>query len=270
MIKSPLVSIITPCYNSELYISDTIKSIIEQSYKNIQYIIVDGGSTDNTMNIVKSYCKKMNLAGIEYKYISGPDKGMYDAVNKGIEISRGDIVGYINSDDKYASADAVETVVKYMIKKKAEWVSGYCGIIDKDDGRKYSLRSLPYYRCLYESLDWSYIFQPTAFFTRKIIDGERYNNSYRMAGDHDYFIRLGRKYSYYLIKKEIVHFRIHQNTLTTKYSSDSVREVQVVLQENNISLTLQRRIIGILTNISLKIINIDNYINKLIFSKLGV
>ena len=88
------ISIITVCFNSEKTIEDTIKSVLKQSYKNYEYIIVDGKSTDNTLNIIKKYEGKFDG---RLKYISEKDKGIYDAMNKGIKMSAGDIIGLINS-----------------------------------------------------------------------------------------------------------------------------------------------------------------------------
>lgn len=105
------VSIITVTWNSESTLKDTLDSVLFQTYDDIEHIIVDGKSIDSTMSIVKSYESryKGNL-----KYISEPDHGIYDAMNKGISMATGDIVGILNSDDFYTSNDVVECVVKSM------------------------------------------------------------------------------------------------------------------------------------------------------------
>ena len=92
---SPLVSIITPAFNSDKTIESTIKSVLSQSHPRIEYIIVDGGSTDGTINIIKKYEDKINV------WISEQDEGIYDAMNKGIKLASGDIVGFLNADDVY-------------------------------------------------------------------------------------------------------------------------------------------------------------------------
>lgn len=103
-----LVSIITVCYNSEKTIRQTMDSVLKQTYPNIEYIVVDGASTDGTSKIIKEFEQRF---GTRMHYVSEPDHGIYDAMNKGIKMAHGDIIGIINSDDYY-EADAVEKVVR--------------------------------------------------------------------------------------------------------------------------------------------------------------
>ena len=98
------ITLITVSYNSELTISETIESVLNQTYFNIEYIIVDGNSSDNTLRIVKK-CEKLFLGRL--KWISEPDKGLYDAMNKGIKAATGDIIGILNSDDFFSSSHVI-------------------------------------------------------------------------------------------------------------------------------------------------------------------
>jgi glycosyltransferase involved in cell wall biosynthesis len=100
------VSIITITYNSAKTLDETIKSVLEQSYDGLDYIIIDGKSEDDTVEIIKSYGDKIS------KYISEKDSGIYDAMNKGVSLAKGDIIGFINSDDKLNSKDCVSEIVK--------------------------------------------------------------------------------------------------------------------------------------------------------------
>lgn len=102
------ISIITVCYNSEATIRDTIESVLSQNYSDIEYIIVDGASKDGTMEIVSEY--KNSIANI----VSEPDKGIYDAMNKGVKLASGDFVGILNSDDIFASARAVSDLFEFL------------------------------------------------------------------------------------------------------------------------------------------------------------
>lgn len=108
------VSIITVCYNSAGTIEDTILSVLQQDYEDIEYLIVDGVSSDNTLEIVKKYKDKIAIVRSE------KDRGMYDAINKGIQLSTGEIVGILNADDFYIDSSVISDVVKQMQKEKAD------------------------------------------------------------------------------------------------------------------------------------------------------
>jgi len=99
------VSIITVCYNSAETIEDTIKSVLEQDYNNIEYIVIDGGSTDGTNAIIQQYRDQISY------YISEPDKGIYDAMNKGVEAATGELIGILNSDDLYFNKSVISDII---------------------------------------------------------------------------------------------------------------------------------------------------------------
>lgn len=103
--KAPLISIITVVYNGEKYLEQTIQSVINQTYKNIEYIVIDGGSTDGTLDIIKKYEEHISY------WVSESDKGLYDAMNKGIGVAKGELIGMINSDDWY-ELEAVEIMAE--------------------------------------------------------------------------------------------------------------------------------------------------------------
>lgn len=112
--NSMIVSIITVCYNSASTIEDTIQSVLRQSYPDIEYIIIDGASTDGTLKIIEKY--KDNISTI----LSEKDKGMYDAINKGIELCNGEVIGILNADDFYIDDNAIGEVVAKMQEEKAD------------------------------------------------------------------------------------------------------------------------------------------------------
>jgi len=112
------ISIITVSYNSEKTIKDTIESILLQDYTDIEYIVIDGGSTDGTLDIIKKYAHKISY------YISEPDKGIYDAMNKGIKAATGDVVGILNSDDFYPNSYVISNVVKTFVNQTCDAVYG--------------------------------------------------------------------------------------------------------------------------------------------------
>lgn len=121
---STLVSIITVSFNSSATISDTIKSVLSQSYTNIEYIIIDGSSIDNTIDLVNSFGHKIS------KFVSEPDLGIYDAINKGIRLAKGDIVGILNSDDFFYDNNVIEKVVRAFDEYDIDAVFGDVQFVD--------------------------------------------------------------------------------------------------------------------------------------------
>jgi len=121
------VSIVTVCYNSAETIENTLISVISQSYPNIEYIVIDGQSTDATLEIIGRY--KSKLA----KVISEPDKGIYDAINKGIQLASGELVGVLNSDDFYVNSSVIEEVVKTLQQQNADCVYGDLQYVDRQN-----------------------------------------------------------------------------------------------------------------------------------------
>lgn len=127
---SPKVSIITVCYNSAKTIEDTIQSVINQTYENIEYIIVDGLSTDNTLEIVNKYKDKIA------KVVSEKDAGLYDAINKGIGLATGEIIANLNSDDFYIDNNVITDVVSKMEETKSDTLYADLYYVDALDTNK--------------------------------------------------------------------------------------------------------------------------------------
>jgi len=124
------VSIITITYNSEATLKDTIESVVNQSYGDIEYIIVDGKSTDNSLSIIESYKDKIS------KVISEKDQGLYDALNKGIALATGDLIGIIHSDDFYTNKFVIEKIVKSIEENNSDAVYADLYYVDKVDTNK--------------------------------------------------------------------------------------------------------------------------------------
>ena len=130
MLKKPKISIITVAFNSAKTIKGTIESIISQDYNNIEYLIIDGGSTDGTMDIVKSYAEHVKY------YVSEPDNGIYDAMNKGIKAATGDVIGILNSDDFYPNSFVLSNVAKLFQKYSCDAVYGDLVYVKANDINK--------------------------------------------------------------------------------------------------------------------------------------
>lgn len=178
------VTIITVAYNSEKSIGQTIESVLGQSVLtmsdngkeavSIEYLIIDGASSDHTVQVAEKYREKMEQAGVEYIVISEPDKGIYDAMNKGIRKAAGDIIGILNSDDWY-EPDTIETVADTFADKKCDLM--YANIrMHKADGTTFIKKARQ--RRFQTSRDWNH---PTMF-----VKAELYKeHPFRMLGIHD-------------------------------------------------------------------------------------
>ena len=127
------ISIITATFNSGATIEDTIKSVLRQTYKDIEYWIIDGCSEDNTLEIVRYYEPMFNG---RMHVISEPDKGIYDAMNKGIGMATGDVIGILNSDDYYTADDALSTIANYFSRNDADAIYGDIHFVNDDNPEK--------------------------------------------------------------------------------------------------------------------------------------
>lgn len=177
-----LVSIISVAYNSGATIAKTIESVMCQTYPNIEYIIVDGSSSDNTAEIAKSYKKRFeNTENRTMTIISEPDNGMYDALNKGIRLAHGELIGSINTDDRY-EPDAVSTMVRLYEKEKYDAAWGDLRIV-KENGcyiKKAKLGKL------WTTTGWCH---PSMFATREILTKFPYACE-TMYDDFDFITRV--------------------------------------------------------------------------------
>ena len=197
-----LVSIITVCYNSEKHIRDTIESVLNQTYDNIEYIIVDGESTDNTLNIIKEYEPKFN-GGM--RWISEPDKGIYDAINKGISMSNGKIIGIINSDDWYNS-----NVVKKIIDYYDENIDIYYGdiyLVRNLYNKDYIKKKIPLNLNLLK--DKMVLFHPSTFINKSLYDKlGKYDINYSIVSDYKFILEsFLNNYNFKYINYPFAYFR---------------------------------------------------------------
>lgn len=178
------VSIITVTLNSEKYLADCINSVKRQNYKDIEHIIIDGKSTDGTIKIIHQ-----NKEHISY-WISETDRGMYDAINKGLKVASGDIVGILNSDDMFASADSVRSIVDCFETTHANTVYGDLVYVDANDPR----RVVRYWKgTSYKRSRFRYGWMPahpTFYMRRSLIEQYGlYENHYFTAADYEFMAR---------------------------------------------------------------------------------
>lgn len=187
-----MISIITATYNSAETINDTIKSVLCQTNKDFEYIIVDGGSTDETIDIVKSY--ESEFSG-RLKWVSEKDKGIYDAMNKGIKMASGDIIGILNSDDYYTSDDILQTIADAFKCQNVDAIYGDIHFI-KDGVPDKCVR---YYSSRLFSPFWLRFgfmpAHPSFYCKRDVFDKSGlYRLDYKIGSDYEMMVRLFRKY----------------------------------------------------------------------------
>jgi len=191
------VSIVTVCLNAEKRLSKTIESVLSQTMLPKEYIIIDGESTDNTINIAKSYCEKFRTKRINYQIFSGKDGGIYSAMNLGIKKCTGDVVAILNSDDWYET-NALERMTKYIQESDVDIAHSDINLYDKS-GNDFEKR--------YKSSDnKSHLFwrgmtlnHPTFFVKRNVYERLLYDESFKLISDYLFVLesrKLGFKYGY--------------------------------------------------------------------------
>jgi glycosyltransferase involved in cell wall biosynthesis len=182
------VSVITAVYNNKQYLGDCIESVLAQSFRELEYIIIDGASTDGTLDIIKKYAGRIS------KWTSGPDSGIYDALNKGIKAATGDIIGFIHADDIYAHDKVLARVVSEMTQHNVDSCYGDLLYVDK----KNTERIIRYWKSRHyrEGLFQRGWMPPhPTFFVRKEIYERHgsFNTDFRIASDYELMLRFLEK-----------------------------------------------------------------------------
>lgn len=214
------ISIITVCKNSSHFLNETIRSVISQTYQSLEYIVIDGNSTDGTIEIIKHYSKNID------KWISENDNGMYDAINKGLKLTTGDYILILNSDDVLVNNDTIQEVANNISLKKLDYYYG--DIIKLKEGK---LKKVKLFKVTFKQLLLSthgtFTPHPCFFISAKLnksLDG--YDLNYKYAADYDYILRAlsekgseGNHLPVYVSK-----FRIHENSITASGKIDNERK----------------------------------------------
>ncbi len=194
----PLVSIVTVCLNSEKHLEQAIKSVLNQSYPNIEYLIIDGGSKDKTTSIIKKY--EDHLA----YWVSEPDKGIYDAMNKGISHASGEIIGILGSDDWYQER-AVELIVKEYLKDKGAGVFLGDIVLVAKNGNFRRVDGTPE---LIGTYQWSRVNHPTCFIKKEIYQKYKYDLNFKICSDYDLLLKLYfARIKFHYLNEPLVYWR---------------------------------------------------------------
>ncbi|MFD2999132.1 glycosyltransferase family 2 protein [Pontibacter toksunensis] len=184
------VSIITIVYNNCQTIADAIESVLDQSYPNIEYIVVDGLSTDGTVDVVKSYDNRIT------KFISGEDRGLYDAINKGIGMASGDVIGFLHSDDMFNSKDSIKAVADAFRAHNTDSIYADLVYVDREKPEKI-IRNWKSGKFNREKFIYGWMPpHPTFYVKREVYERlGLYNTGFRSAADYELMLRFLYKYS---------------------------------------------------------------------------
>jgi glycosyltransferase involved in cell wall biosynthesis len=188
-------SVITVSYNSESTISDTINSVLNQTYQGIEYVIIDGSSTDGTKEIIDSFRSRIT------KFVSEPDNGLYDAINKGIKLATGDIVGILNSDDFFYDSKVIEKIAKEFESSEIDAVIGDVQFVDPADTSKI-VRYFSSRKFSPAKFRFGYMPPHPSFYVRRELFEKLgyYKTDYKIAADFELVLRFlhihGIKYKY--------------------------------------------------------------------------
>jgi Glycosyl transferase family 2 len=203
----PKISVVTPSFNQAGYIEETIRSVLDQDYPNIEYIIIDGGSTDGSVEIIRKYASRLAY------WVSEPDGGQTEAINKGFQRCTGDIVGYLNSDDYYLPG-AFRRVATEFANRECNWLAGGAMYVGEGEGagRRVPPKDLPplwWFR-------WCPVSQPAVFWRRGLLERfGLFDSALHYCMDYEFFIRLivgGERCR--LIDQELATFRLHSTSKT--------------------------------------------------------
>jgi len=205
----PRISVITPSYNQVDFIEATIQSVLGQEYPDLEYIIIDGGSTDGTVDIIRKYEDRLI-------WVSEPDRGQAHAINKGLARASGAVIAFLNSDDVYAPG-ALHAVGAYFAEQpEAQWLTGRCSIID-EKGREIRKAISAYKHFWLEFHSYgvlqilNYISQPATFWRRSLLDelgGLKEDLLFTM--DYEYWLRIGQQYRLHSLRQRLAGFRLYE------------------------------------------------------------
>ncbi len=242
----PRITIITPSYNQGRFIEDTISSVVSQEYPELEYLILDGGSTDNSLQIIRQYARKFPKI---IKWKSEKDKGQVDAINKGLRAATGEIIGYLNSDDYYLPGTLHKVARELTNHPRNLWLTGFYKVLhDNQPPRNTLVATYVHFSLLLYSRSLQLILnmipQPSTFWRKTAVEKiGLFNPKYKFAFDYDYWIRLSKLSRPIIIKMYLSVFRRHPGAKSSISFTDQFREQYEIAKRhthNPILLTLHR------------------------------
>lgn len=237
----PKISIVTISFNQAKYLEKTINSVLDQNYPNLEYIIIDGGSTDGSVDIIKKYESKLSY------WISEPDNGPYHAVEKGLNKCTGEIMAWINSDDFYLPG-AFEKVAKIFNENPGvNWIRGLAVEAKENDDlvKRITIPWCRWSKYRYLTNDFQFIQQESTFWRKKVWDeaGGKMDPSVRYAGDMELWSRFFRKEKLYTATVELAAFRLRgENQISIDKRKEYIQECMTIAKRERRMLSTWKRI----------------------------
>lgn len=214
----PRVTVVTPSFNQAAFLEETIRSVLLQGYLNLAYIIIDGGSSDGSVDIIRQY-----EPWLAY-WISEKDRGQGHAINKGWSRAEGDVIAYLNSDDCYTPGAIAAAARAFHDHPEAGMVYGRAEVVDEQGSHMHTLRARPYeFKRLVVS---NIIPQPSAFFSQTVLSEVGYlDEDWEMIMDYEYFVRIGRKFPAINLPETLSKFRSHEVSKTNRQQEKDALEL---------------------------------------------
>ena len=232
----PRISIVTPSLNQGSFIEETIQSVLTQAYPNLEYIVIDGESSDNTLSILEKFTGQIT-------WFSEADRGQTDAINKGLQLATGEILAYLNADDILLPNSLWKVADIFTNHPEIRWVTGRCKIVDVNrvDVRRaiYHYKNMLLRSSSYRLLILTnYISQPATFWHRELMElCGLFDDNLKYVMDYDYWFRAWKIAVPYIYHHDLASFRIQRKSKTTSsgHLSDYISEESAVVQKHSTS-----------------------------------
>jgi glycosyltransferase involved in cell wall biosynthesis len=222
VVELPSITVVTACLDAAGTIEEALESVRSQGYPHIEHVVVDGGSTDGTLEILE------RTQGL--RYVSEPDDGRVDAVNKGVAMATGDVISWLNADDRYHPGALRAVGDAFAAAPGTMWLTGYCDIVDGDGDeirhavtayKNWLLRhwSYPLY------LTQNFVSDPATFVRREALDeAGPLDPRYRISHDYDLWLRVGRRHEPVVLRRTLSSFRMTDGTQSMEGFERQFRE----------------------------------------------
>jgi glycosyltransferase involved in cell wall biosynthesis len=224
--RLPKISIITPVINRVQFLEETILSVISQGYPNLEYIIIDGGSTDGSLEIIKKHEKFISY------WVSEPDSGMYHAIQKGFDRSTGEIMAWLNSDDIYKPV-SLNMIASIFNDTEVEWITGMGSLYNKEGNCVKTNNLMKWSKSRVWLKDYKWIQQENTFWKRSLWEksGGSINIDLKYAGDFELWCRFFKHAELYSVHTSFAGFRLHGSQFTTAFKKEYETEACSIAKE---------------------------------------